>query len=457
MSNVPTEVATETVADHRTDPEHALLDVRPTAAYNGWRLRDEPRGGHVSGARNVPLAWTRRDDWQSELSRKGVEPGTPVTVYGYGNGDAAEMAERLRACGYDDVSVYAQFLAEWVADPDRPLDRLARYRHLVHPAWLDDTLRNGTRSSDGAAEATGESNGAAKTVGTDETDLVVCHVHYDDPADYERGHVPGAIALDTLALESPDDWNRRPPGELRDALEAHGISHDATVVVYGRSSTGGCGDAKPGQTVGQLAAMRCAAIMLYAGVDDVRVLNGGLSAWEAAGFDLETEPTRPRPVSAFGVEVPANSEYVVDMPGVKALLADDDGELVSVRSWAEFVGEESGYDYIDATGRVPGATFGNCGRDAYDMANYRNPDGTVRDYHEVVAEWADRGIVPEKRVAFYCGTGWRSSEAFLNAYLLGWDDVAVYDGGWYEWSADPDAPVARGVPEGVEAPSPRDG
>jgi thiosulfate/3-mercaptopyruvate sulfurtransferase len=171
--------------------------------------------------------------------------------------------------------------------------------------------------------------------------------------------------------------------------------------------------------------MRCAAIMLYAGVEDVRILNGGLAAWETAGFELATEPTRPTPASAFGVEVPARPEYFIDTPEAKAWLADDGAELVSVRSRSEFVGTESGYDYIDESGHVPGAVFGDCGSDAYDMSNYRSVDGRMREYGEVATMWAERGIVPDKRVAFYCGTGWRGSEAFLNAYLMGWPDVAV--------------------------------
>ncbi|WP_305065691.1 rhodanese-like domain-containing protein, partial [Methanococcoides sp.] len=51
-----------------------------------------------------------------------------------------------------------------------------------------------------------------------------------------------------------------------------------------------------------------------------------------------------------------------------------------------------------------------------------------------------------KRNAFYCGTGWRGSEAFFNAWLMGWDNAAVYDGGWLEWSNNK-LPSEKGVPE----------
>ncbi|MBD3382227.1 MAG: thiosulfate sulfurtransferase, partial [candidate division Zixibacteria bacterium] len=67
--------------------------------------------------------------------------------------------------------------------------------------------------------------------------------------------------------------------------------------------------------------------------------------------------------------------------------------------------------------------------------------------HEVAEIWADSGITPDKRVAFYCGTGWRASEAFFNAYMMGWPNIAVYDGGWMEWSSDPENPIEVGIPE----------
>ena len=53
-------------------------------------------------------------------------------------------------------------------------------------------------------------------------------------------------------------------------------------------------------------------------------------------------------------------------------------------------------------------------------------------------------IKPEQQVSFYCGTGWRASETFMYARAMGWNNVSVYDGGWYEWSSDPKNPVATG-------------
>jgi thiosulfate/3-mercaptopyruvate sulfurtransferase len=55
--------------------------------------------------------------------------------------------------------------------------------------------------------------------------------------------------------------------------------------------------------------------------------------------------------------------------------------------------------------------------------------------------WAAAGIHRDLDIAFYCGTGWRASLAFFYAWLMGWERISVFDGGWFEWSSDPGNPV----------------
>ena len=80
------------------------------------------------------------------------------------------------------------------------------------------------------------------------------------------------------------------------------------------------------------------------------------------------------------------------------------------------------------------------------MENYRNLDHTTREYQEIEEIWKEVGVTPNKQLAFYCGTGWRGSEAFFNAWLMGWPRVSVFDGGWFEWSNDPGNPIEKGDP-----------
>ncbi len=429
MDNVPV-VSTDQLQRFVNKSLGTVLDVRPIAAYNGWRLRDENRGGHIPNAKSIPLKWTRYMDWVEVLDEKNIKKSAPVVVYGYEKEEARSMAEKLLDLGYDDLRVYNKFLTEWIVDEDLPLHRLERYKQLVHPEWVKQLI---------------EGNNPQEY---DNDDFVICHSHYGYPEDYKKGHIPGAIALDTNWLESTENWNRRTPEELRTRLESLGIHYDTTVVVYGRFSAPVYDEERfPGKSAGHLGAMRSAAILLYAGVQDVRILNGGITSWEDAGYKLSTEEVDPKPIDDFGIEIPGRPEIMIDTPEAKEYLASEDAELVSVRSWPEFIGERSGYHYIENKGRIPGAVFGNCGSDAYHMENYRNFDHTMREYQEVAQNWIEEGLTPDKKLAFYCGTGWRGSEAFWNAYLMGWPKVSVYDGGWYEWSSDPKNPIGTGEPE----------
>ena len=409
-------------------PDLRLIDVRSVQAYNGWRHHNEPRGGHIRGARSLPHKWLKYVDWMDIVQSKGFSTEHEIIVYGDDFRQTRSVGQQFVRAGYTRVGIYHDLIDQWIPDLDLPMDQLAHYRQLVGARWLNRLLTNG-RAPD-----------------YDNNRFVMCHAYYHDRGAYEAGHIPGAVDLDTNALESPETWNRRSARELKQVLEAHGITHDTTVILYGRFALPDNDDPFPGAAAGHLGAIRCAFIMMYAGVTDVRILNGGLQAWRDAGFETTTADTPKRTVADFGAPIPGRPELAIDTPEAKMFLQAPDKNLVSVRSWNEYIGKVSGYHYIDKKGRIPGAIFGNCGSDAYHMENYRNLDHTTREYHEIERTWAEAGITPEKANAFYCGTGWRGSEAFFNAWLMGWPRVCVYDGGWFEWSNDENNPIETGVP-----------
>jgi len=413
------------------NPDVAIVDVRPIAAYNGWALQNEARGGHIPGAVSFPNAWfdlVERDEQRSLLEGKGILPGKTVIVYGYGGADVDSAVNNLTQLGYESVIAYQEGFSAWAADSQLPVQRLARYDRLVHSQWVNEVVSK------------------RQIPGSPNSHFVLVHVTSDGLEEYKLGHIPGAIHLDTNDLEDERDWNRRSPKELLETMRRLGITADTTVVIYGRDSNPDMSQENPGQRAGQMAATRAAVILMYAGVEDVRLLDGGFDAWLQAGYAIEEGWQGPVSVAGFGVEIPARTEFLIDIEEARKLIADPDGVLVSVRSWKEYIGDTSGYDYFGASGRIPGAVWGNGGTDAYHMQNYRNVDNTMREYHEIEANWREVGITADKQVAFYCGTGWRASEAMFYAYLLGWPHVAVYDGGWYEWSRDPANPIERGVP-----------
>ena len=411
------------------DSNTKIIDTRSVDAYNGWKVRHESRGGHISGAICLPVKWASYIDWIEIVRSKEISPDNNLVIYSYDALDSEKVANMFKTAGYKNIQLYHHFLDEWVGNEQLPMDHLPRYQHLVSAEWVQALI----------------SDENPETYNGDK--YVICHAHYRNRNAYLSSHIPGAIDLDTLALESPETWNRRSPEELEKALLAHGITADTTVVLYGKYMFPDNDDPFPGSAAGDIGAMRCAFIMMYAGVKDVRILNGGFQSWFDADFETDTFDVPKQTAKVFGTSIPAHPALAVDIAEAKQLLASDRGDLVCVRSWPEYIGEVSGYNYIEKKGRIPGAIFGNCGSDAYHMENYRNVDHTTREYHEIARIWKEAGITPDKRLAFYCGTGWRGSEAFFNAWLMGYPDVAVFDGGWFEWSNDPENPYETGIPD----------
>ncbi len=414
-----------------TDPDTVIIDVRPLSRFNGWRRSGEARGGHIPGAVSLPSSWLGLLD-QSEildlLRSKGVTVGT-VILYGDEAREIEVVRSALEESGLRPL-VYESW-SEWLDDEQLPLEKLTKYERLVDPEWVAQLLA-GSRPDTYRGD-----------------DFAVFHVNFGVPEEFADGHLPGSYYLDTNWLEAEHDWNRRSPSELESALAALGISSDTTVVLYGRDTVGNPNEKWPGRRAGQIAATRAAAILLYAGVKDVRLLDGGYDNWVNAGYPLEAGWRAPNRIARFGVPIPQRPEIIVDIEEAKAILSDPAGAaLVSVRTWKEHTGQVSGYNYIEPKGRIAGDVWGNCGSDAYHMQHYRNVDNTMRPYPEIAANWAEAGITPDKWVAFYCGTGWRASETWFYAYLMGWERIAVYDGGWFEWSQDPtNNPIEVGDPD----------
>jgi 3-mercaptopyruvate sulfurtransferase SseA len=433
-----TTIATPELLARLDDPNLTIVDVRPIAAYNGWRLQGEPRGGHIPGGVSFPSAWLHSVDLE-EIKRlllaKRIDAEHEIVVYGDGL-EAAAFTARLQGLGLTRIRVLEAGFAAWALDESLPVERLPKYDKLVHTEWVRGVLA-------------GEEVEAPPAAGK----FLLFHVNFGVPEEYAEGHIAGALYLDTNWLEDPNNWNRRSPEAIDAAVRALGITHDTTVVVYGRDTEGGANEKWPGRRAGQIAATRALMILRYAGVDDVRLLDGGYDWWVQAGYPLETTPREPSPVADFGVQIPLRPETIVDIEEAKQILADRQGAaLVSVRTWKEHIGAVSGYNYISPAGRIAGDVWGNCGTDAYHMQHYRNVDNTMRAYPEIVANWTEAGITLDKWVAFYCGTGWRASETWFYAYLQDWPRIAVYDGGWFEWSADPvNNPIEVGEPQGEYA------
>lgn len=271
-------------------------------------------------------------------------------------------------------------------------------------------------------------------------DYVICEVAYDAEASegYKEGHLPGAIYVSIQEVEDATGseegaYNLLAADQVRDNLLKHGITKDKKVILYGDDPCG----------VG-----RQAYGYIWCGVEDVKILNGGEAAWTAAGYELDKDGEHKADAAKdFGTEVPAHPEYWTSIEDAKDKVANDENfKLVSIRSEPEWLGETSGYSYMDKAGEPDGAVWGKGADTAFDVAQFLNKDGTVKDLAGFEEVWKDCDFNLDNHLAFYCGTGWRACPPFLVLYENGYDNISVYDGGWYEWLMHDDYPVQVGDP-----------
>lgn len=248
--------------------------------------------------------------------------------------------------------------------------------------------------------------------------------------DHHRAeHLPGAVYadLDTdLAAPVVDPTEGRHPlpavADLQAAARRWGVTTDRPVVVYDAS--------------GGLAAARAWWLLRWGGHPDVRLLDGGLAAWIAAGGALETGDV-PDPQS--GDVVLTGGHLPVLNADAAAKLAHD-GLLLDARAGERYRGETEPID--PRAGHIPGAVSAPTGD------NLR-PDGRFRDPDELRARFAGFGAFDGHPVGVYCGSGVTAAHEIAALAVAG-VSAALFPGSWSAWSSDPARPVAVGPdPEGA--------
>ena len=235
---------------------------------------------------------------------------------------------------------------------------------------------------------------------------------------YQSGHVPGAVYVDLeteLAGPASPAAGRHPlpPLEsLQDSARSWGVRPGVPVVVY--------------DGVGGQSAARAWWLLRWAGMDDVRILDGGIDAWAANGGALERGDVV---VPESQITLSAGHLPVIDADAAADLAAH--GVLLDARAGERFRGEVEPVD--PQAGHVPGAR-------SVPTAQTLGPDGRLRPAHELASMFAQAGLdLPgaQTPVGVYCGSGVTASHEVAVLASLG-VDAALYPGSWSQWSNDPD-------------------
>lgn len=402
------------VESHLKQQDWVVVDTRLNDAFNGWKLDNVKRGGHIPGAEDFSANWLKVDkdtlseELEQALKNKGLSKDRNLVLYDANGKDAKEVASYLKGQGYNNL--YYFDINQWANDSERPLVKFPRYQHIVPAVVVKDIL-------DGKRPETFEN---AKNIKMIEASWG------GEEASYSKGHIPTAVHVNTDIIEPPTNskplmWLLADDKALLQFAADFGITKDDTVIV---------------SSAEDLAAYRVAMVLKYLGVKDVRILNGGHLAWTLAGYKLDTQSYKPTPVESFGRATPANPDVFVSMDYVERNLGqNDDFVLLDNRTMDEHLGKISGYSYHDKAGRIPGSVFGYAGTtNANSLEYFRNPDNTMRNPKEFLALWKQQGIDTSKHLAFMCGSGWRVAEIYYYADVAGLNNISVYSDGWIGWS-----------------------
>jgi thiosulfate/3-mercaptopyruvate sulfurtransferase len=244
----------------------------------------------------------------------------------------------------------------------------------------------------------------------------------DGRPDYLAAHIPGAVYVDLdtqLARHGAPQEGRHPlpPVEQleRDA-RGWGLDDGDTVVVY--------------DDLKNLSAARAWWLLRYAGVRDVRLLDGGLAAWKAAGLPLESGESAPPAPGSVTLKYGALPVLTID----EAAAFPGEGVLLDARAGERFRGEVEPID--PRAGHIPGAVSAPTTENV-------DADGRFLPPEHLRARFAALGVEPGRDVAAYCGSGVTAAHEVVALALAGFD-AALFPGSWSQWSNDPGRPVAVG-------------
>lgn len=231
-------------------------------------------------------------------------------------------------------------------------------------------------------------------------------------------HVPGSLHATPADTQSQSGilGFAPEPERLQALVNRLGIDQDTHCIVYDDEGGGWAG--------------RFIWLLDEMGHSSYSYVNGGFTAWQAAGHECESGPS---PAFESGQEATLSGQYTVSKDALLNELGSSELVVWDARSAGEYTGEKAN---AKRAGRIPGAVNFDW-LDIMDKANalrFRNLD-VLRQ------ELSALGITPDKKIVTHCQTHHRSGLSYLVAKVMRFEKIYAYAGSWGEWGNDPSTPI----------------
>jgi thiosulfate/3-mercaptopyruvate sulfurtransferase len=242
-------------------------------------------------------------------------------------------------------------------------------------------------------------------------------------AEFRRGHIPGAVFfdIDKIADLDTDLPHMLPkPDALAKAMSALGLGDGMRFVVY--------------DALGLYAAARVWWMLRAYGVEDVRILEGGLPKWIKEGRPLESGDARLRPSRPFTPRL--DESFIASLDEVRAALKNGSAQVVDARSADRFRGEAPEPRPGLKSGHMPGSI----NLPFVEIVEH----GRLKSADALKATFAAHKVDLSKPVITSCGSGVTAAIMALAVEEAGGTVEGLYDGSWAEWGGRDDCPATTG-------------